>query len=1396
MLKFWFDFINRFRALPLPKGLKKLATVLPVILICVLLASMLYVFVFDRSMAKTMVVVGVLLFFVLLFYGIQYLKKRRQRKESQEMNAGILDTAKDPRGVSIDYAEIESKFEEKLKDYIALLRRRSLDLYSIPWYAVIGERSSGKTTLIQNSGMYFEENDVKVAGGGGTLFIDWWLLNDAVILDTAGRLTISASDSESVTSVDSEQWFRFLKMLARIRPHCPLNGVIVVIPAPSLLEDDLNTIEMKSRRIKDRLTEIQKNLEVQFPIWIVVSKADRILGFTEFASELSATQQREMLGWSNPQPFDKGWDTEGFDPAFDQVLGSINSARLKILRRTEIRPKDAGMINEFPWELEHVREPLKNYIKDILMPSPYRDPFLFRGFYLTSGTQEELPIPSRKDSPLRMSGLLEDLRALFKSQAYFIRDLFNEKVIPEKSLVLRPKWAQKKYDRAKRTAWIASAVVIVLTAVLLGWAWRTWNESPWKNYVSEAKVDNGRTAKPGQLKVFKEAEQMNWRLAGDLPGSGEEATLKDDKDYYRDIFIDGDIAKWKGNWFKRKLSGVGTDEHVNRFWTSRAVFGRERFLRPLLQKQRELLLENNNSASPEMFETYLLFYEAALRGGNGDADPFAKITPKHIDILIGQVPDSELREKLRKYLLKVCGKEKGIVSYSIPEEKVWGYEKNNLYWGVFHKDPTEDIGTMAPRIAGGVEALDWWVELKNKVNANEKSLAVPELAMDLGVGYTEEEVIALLNAIANIDTYLKSYKPEKHSPIGVKTQIDGKYKEWFDLLQTEKVDAQGLLGAAIEEVEPAIEESVAQESPSDVLKKTLENNKAELVAQLTRDIGDVTQSLQKEYNYLVVISSDPALSKPAKALLECPTEELKGIAESFTWIASGEQRDLNPDTDIKEKLVAFDDKQSPFTLLNELKDNGVELGERWTSWLSAFENFDETRRMLWNTAVIESYWSYINGWCDDLNEETILRGYETGDFDPEKNCRNALTALATFRELLQTKKIDGKDYSFNPKRTETLRESIAHEQDRIAAAFWNHWKGILEGIKGSVADEGAIALSKTQARETADIWRNIASLLDGKKAPNVFEDNLFSESDNSKDLKEEAAQIHASLSCLLENDLSTKLKDRANQVSRTNKFVYLDVLYGKSAEYYNCEELYRAVNLLGTPTNTPTPPGAPSSITPPTDTPTDTPTPIFANLQKKRPSKGATGEWMTSIDLTNIYNEVSSRRGTEIGPKKEFIKACVAWHELLSGSQNVVVKIRLHEGGVYPSLYFGFPDNNEILSVYAGPNESPEKTFSRERFFEGNWILKLTNMDRLDSLAVSIPSLTCTQNSKGLLGFLSLLIDHEGYRQGTGQVKIEREGDHWHINYKEGSYDRNIDIWLESSGGPLPTTFLDWSVWE
>ena len=125
----------------------------------------------------------------------------RQRRDAA-LVSGATETAE--RSAKADAATLAAAEEERvigqrLTEALGAMKSaagaKGGFLYERPWYVIIGPPGSGKTTAIQNSGLDFPLVAGRVAGVGGTRNCDWWIAEQAVLIDTAGRYTTQDSDA-------------------------------------------------------------------------------------------------------------------------------------------------------------------------------------------------------------------------------------------------------------------------------------------------------------------------------------------------------------------------------------------------------------------------------------------------------------------------------------------------------------------------------------------------------------------------------------------------------------------------------------------------------------------------------------------------------------------------------------------------------------------------------------------------------------------------------------------------------------------------------------------------------------------------------------------------------------------------------------------------------------------------------------------------------------------------------------------------------------------------------------------------------------------------------------------------------------------------------------------------
>src|SRR4051794_4436858 len=333
-----------------------------------------------------------------------------------------------------DVVKLRERFEEAVAA-LKLQQRSGHGLYDLPWYVIIGAPGSGKTTALLNSGLKFplEQRVGKGAlrGVGGTRNCDWWFADEAIFLDTAGRYTTQDSDATS----DSVGWAEFLALLRKYRARRPVNGVIVTVSVQDLLTLDPAAREAHVEAARNRLTELNRELNIQLPVYLMVTKCDLVDGFSEYYEDLNPGERAQVWGVTFPYEQTLANETPtGYPAEFDALMTRLNERvfdRLDQVRDTRRRAK----IFAFPQQMATLRDPLTQWVSDVFTAREFEGRVLLRGVYFTSGTQEGTPIDRLLGSIGRTFGTTDAVMApRGPGKAFFVGDLLKQVMIGESGL--------------------------------------------------------------------------------------------------------------------------------------------------------------------------------------------------------------------------------------------------------------------------------------------------------------------------------------------------------------------------------------------------------------------------------------------------------------------------------------------------------------------------------------------------------------------------------------------------------------------------------------------------------------------------------------------------------------------------------------------------------------------------------------------------------------------------------------------------------------------------------------------------------------------------------------------------------------------------------------------------
>lgn len=402
----------------------------------------------------------------------------RGRKRAASEDAAITES---PEAVAAGEAREEvAELRARLRDALKMMRKHAQKrfgyAYEYPWYLMMGAPGAGKTTLLQGSGLKFPLGDAlraePVQGVGGTRNCNWWFTDRAILIDTAGRYTTQ----ETGQARDHEGFLGFLSLLRRTRRKQPINGIVLTLSLTDLLtqnpEDRLRDI----RAIRQRLTETEQALGARIPVYMVLTKADRLTGFSRFFDSLGQQSRKQVWGITFPYEEAKiqGTLPDIFSREYQGLLARLNAMLIeRFQQETDIDQR--GRIFRFPAQVSALHDALREIVEELSAGSASVAEPLLRGIYFASATQDTATAVATPGVPQTASSM---------NRTFFVERLFRDVILGEAALVAR----DARVSRRKRVATgLAYGVAAGLALFVLG----TWTLGYMANRQALTAIDTG-----------------------------------------------------------------------------------------------------------------------------------------------------------------------------------------------------------------------------------------------------------------------------------------------------------------------------------------------------------------------------------------------------------------------------------------------------------------------------------------------------------------------------------------------------------------------------------------------------------------------------------------------------------------------------------------------------------------------------------------------------------------------------------------------------------------------------------------------------------------------------------------------------------------------------------------
>lgn len=325
--------------------------------------------------------------------------------------------------------------------------------YELPWYLLIGASGEGKTSMLENSGLEFPLNinyeKRSVSETDATQTFQWYFAEHAIFIDMPGTYISSNRGEEEIAL-----WEAFLKLFSKKRWKRPINGIMLTISVEMLLEKNENELAQYAKDLRDRFDEIAYAFKSNIPIYLLITKTDKISGFTEYFSDISDEEKKEVFGVTFEEETES-IDTSIILPELEALFRRLNSTVLDKVNKewdTGARTKILLFCNEF----SSFFETLNKFIEIGFSQTRYRKPLMLRGIYFTS-------VSSSNKTPLTQEFEVSSVAAMAPHKGLFIEKLLKDIIFPEADII-KMDTNYKKNQRIKHIGAIVASILIVAFA--------------------------------------------------------------------------------------------------------------------------------------------------------------------------------------------------------------------------------------------------------------------------------------------------------------------------------------------------------------------------------------------------------------------------------------------------------------------------------------------------------------------------------------------------------------------------------------------------------------------------------------------------------------------------------------------------------------------------------------------------------------------------------------------------------------------------------------------------------------------------------------------------------------------------------------------------------------------
>ncbi|WP_267224898.1 type VI secretion protein IcmF/TssM N-terminal domain-containing protein [Dyella silvae] len=254
-----------------------------------------------------------------------------------------------------------------------------------PWLLFLGDSAADVRSLLQ-AAAHAPHAREQVSSDNSRPW-HWWVFRSLVAVEPGARLIHPDATAGGVES----SWSQALSLLARERRKLPLDGVALCISAQSLRGSDA-AIMAHADRLYRLADDAARRLELQLPLYIVVTGIEVMPGHGAFRATLPPAVFRRVLGWRRSMLSGNNQHLRGrLDVRSDAVSSRLQAAGMAALAMQR-DPRGRRELFAFVQSLPDLQRGMQAFLYRLLANENGGGRRLrWCGMYVTGGSRPEAP---------------------------------------------------------------------------------------------------------------------------------------------------------------------------------------------------------------------------------------------------------------------------------------------------------------------------------------------------------------------------------------------------------------------------------------------------------------------------------------------------------------------------------------------------------------------------------------------------------------------------------------------------------------------------------------------------------------------------------------------------------------------------------------------------------------------------------------------------------------------------------------------------------------------------------------------------------------------------------------------------------------------------------------------